>query len=314
MFSREIPVIGNSHLVDFLNKLVVDDKLPTALLLAGPAMVGKSTILGNVTQRVVCTEGIICGHCSGCTIGIGNHPDILRLGASEEESLRKGISNLLKRINERPVLGNKLIVLLENIDEFSWAASPLLLKALEDAPSFVIFFLTAEKLEAVLPTIRSRSLVRYVAPISARELKEQVIKKGIMADSQTTANGVDLIDKIVMLAGGRPGLAIRLLKDGAMREKYEVWQKTLSNMSSLTVGERSLFAETIDKSGEGGEVINLLQSLLREQTARTASGEKGQNSNFKNFLGTIRRSREATAMFKANVPQRLVLEYVFFNQ
>ncbi|MDO8512226.1 MAG: AAA family ATPase [bacterium] len=313
-------IIGNSALVDFLNKLVDADKMPTSVLLAGPAMVGKSTILDSVAQRIICVDGTICGHCSGCTIGTINHPDVLRLGASEEESLRKGISNLLKRIHQKPVLGKKLIVFLENIDEFYWASSPLLLKALEDAPSFVIFFLTAENLEAVLPTIRSRSMVRYVGPIGAIALKEQLSRqfvargKQVPPSSQTAVNDVDLIDQIVSLAGGRPGLAIRLFEDSVLREKYGSWRANLLNMPNLTVGERSQFAETIDKAGEGKEVMNLLQSLLRERLAEDAIVKKVRIGSFKNFLGTIRRSREATAMFKANIPQRLVLEYVFFNQ
>lgn len=314
MIAQETPIIGNAALVEFLNKLVTSDKLPTALLLTGPAMVGKTTILEHVARKIVCREGNVCGNCPGCAIGVANHPDVLRLGASEEETLRKGISHLLKRIHEKPVLGKKLIVFLENIDEFSWAATPLLLKALEDAPTFVVFFLTAEKMDAVLPTIRSRCLVRNVVPISALELKEKVASIAIAGGSQTAVNDVDLTNKIVMLAGGRPGLAIRLFEDAAIREKYELWQKTLSNMENLTVGERSMFAEAIDKAGEGREVINLLQSLLRERVAQTANNGRLPAGNFKNFLGTIRRSREAVAMFRANVPPRLVLEYVFFNQ
>ncbi len=320
-------IIGNTALVSFLNKLVDADKMPTAVLLAGPAMVGKATILESIAKRIICTERTVCGKCAGCLVGVGNHPDVLRLGPSEEESLRKGISNLLKRIYQKPVLGNKLIVFLENIDEFHWASSPLLLKVLEDAPTFVIFFLTAENLDAVLPTIRSRSMVRLVSPIDQKTFKEELSQRFAVGEmhelpqagevspsSQTGVNGVDLIDQIVSLAGGRPGLALRLFGDSELREKYKSWRANLSNMSDKTIGERSQFAETIEKAGDGKEVINLLQSLLRDRVAEVAMTEKEHIANSKNFFGTIRRSREATAMFKANIPQRLVLEYVFFNQ
>lgn len=311
-------VIGNTDLVTFLNNLTDRDKLPTAVLLVGPAMVGKTTILENIAKKIICTDGEkdICGQCSGCAIGVANHPDVLRLGASEEDSLRKEISSLLKRIHEKPVMAKKIIVFLENIDQFSWAASPLLLKALEDAPEFVVFFLTAESAEAVLPTIRSRCMTRYAGPVNSSLLKERLLDKNavLVAHSQTSANDVDLTSQVVLSAGGRPGLALRLLDDGVLREKYDYWRKVLMNMANLPIGERAQFAETIDKTGEGKEVISLLQSLLRYQIFQEGTGNAVKNTSRKKILGTIRRSREAMAMFRANIPQRVVLEYVFFNQ
>jgi len=322
MSLNEKIIIGNAKLVNFLSGLASTDKLPTALLLTGPVMVGKTTILENLAKHIVCDKGESCGICPGCVIGLDNHPDVLRQAPSEEESLRKGISTLLKRIYEKPVMAKKLIVFLENIDQFSWAAAPLLLKVLEDAPSFVTFFLTAENLESVLPTIRSRCLVRQVAPVSAVELKTQLRNQPATIDknekisseigSQIPRDDVDLIEQIVPLSGGRPGLAKRLLESADLREKYLLWHRTLEKMQTLTIGERSQFAETIEKADEGKDVLNLLQSLLRERAFNAPNEKTNQKEKLKNVLTTIRRSREALAMLKANIPQRLALEYVFF--
>lgn len=311
-------IIGNAGLVSFVKDLVDFGNLPTAILLAGPPMIGKTKILESVAIRILCENGSGCGSCMSCKLGTINHPDVLRQVSGEEESLRKGISALVKRLNQSPVISKNTVVFLENIDVFSREAAPLLLKALEDSPSFVKFFLTASSLDVVLPTIRSRCMIRQVFPLERKDLQkiifsEVVEKTDSGSDSQTGANDVDLNKRITNVSGGRPGLMIRLIGDAVMRDKYFGWYDFIRKMPLSTTGEKSMFASEIEKSDNARELLSLYQYLLREEVkALSCGGEKVVDWPLKSVVHGLKKSREAVAMIKANVPQRLVLEYVIF--
>ena len=77
----------NRNIWDWLRRQV--DRLPHAVLIQGPAGVGKLALAEQLATRLLCeaptSEGEACGRCEGCRwVGSGNHPDLRRL---EPESI-----------------------------------------------------------------------------------------------------------------------------------------------------------------------------------------------------------------------------------
>lgn len=64
------------------------------------------------------------------------------------------------------------VVLIDSLDELTKAASNALLKLLEEPPEKTLFLLVAHQLSNVLPTIRSRSRVEKMRPLSISELRD----------------------------------------------------------------------------------------------------------------------------------------------
>lgn len=304
-------IIGHADIIDFFNRIIVADNFPSAVLMAGPPMVGKTTIAEQVARRLLCANNNNCGQCASCLTQLDSHSDVLQYelpqkdGDTEETSQRKVLSSLLQRVYQRPVIGKYLVVILKQVDEYNIFTSQVLLKFLEDSPAYAKFIITASSIDAVLPTIRSRSLLKQVYPLSVKNLKDELIVLSRNDPSMASGNNDDTISRVALLSGGRPGLAMRLMADEQLFQRYNQWYDKLFLLSRMTIGERSAFADEIDKQGAALEIIILLQNIMREKII-ASDGEK-------NMTTTLRRSRETALMIKANVPARLALEYLFFT-
>lgn len=304
-------IIGHADLIDFFNRIVVAENFPSAVLLAGPPMVGKTVIAEQIARKLLCENKSHCGLCASCLMRLDSHPDVLQYESpqkdseADETSQRKVLSALLQRVYQRPAVGKYLVIILKQVDEYNVFTSQVILKFLEDSPTYAKFIITAGSMDAVLPTIRSRSLVKQVFPLSSHGLRGELMALSLNGTSIVSSNNNDTISRVATLSGGRPGLAMRLMADEQLFQRYDQWYKKLFLLSQMTIGERSAFADEIDKQGAVSEIIVLLQSIMREKIV-TSDGVK-------NIITALRRSRESVVMMKANIPARLALEYLFFT-
>ena len=77
---RFTDIIGNSETIKVLRSMVDTDRIPHALLLAGPAGIGKMNMARAMVSYINCehpVDGDSCGHCPSCRrMELGNNPDI----------------------------------------------------------------------------------------------------------------------------------------------------------------------------------------------------------------------------------------------
>lgn len=238
---------------------------PSAALLIGPDGIGKRTLAEETAARLL-----------GVTHGsLAAHPDVLRPRLHEQERVRDALVTLLFHAHARPIAAPVRVLLLEDIDRLSVPAQALLLKTVEDAPSSTRVFLTAQYRARVLIQLRSRVPPRTLAPVSDDELRA-----GLRAEGRDAR----LVEHILPLAGGRPGLAHRLLDDATIRALYEAWGETLQHRTPPELREVA----------QAEAFLTFVASRLR--AAPTAAG--------------IRRLRDGAAMLRQHVPVEVVLEYV----
>jgi len=147
--------------------------------------------------------------------------------------------------------------------------------------------------------------VKQVSPLSTVDLQRELVALSQGKSSMASTGNNDTISRVALLSGGRPGLAMRLMADEQLFQHYDQWYGKLFLLSDMTIGERSAFADEIDKQGSALEIIILLQNIMREKIVASGAG--------RNITTALRRSRESVAMIKANVPARLALEYLFFT-
>src|SRR5207244_8169182 len=98
-----------------------------------------------------------------------------------------------------PHKGSRRIFLIDHVDRANDQAANSLLKTLEEPPPHLILIMTAENAYDLLPTIRSRAVPFYFAPLSREEMLR-------FAEARV----LDHPEKRIALAGGSPGLAVSI--------------------------------------------------------------------------------------------------------
>ena len=134
-------------------------RAPHAILLEG----GETDALAAwISAAAVCTNAQKrpCGECAGCKKAFGGiHPDIHTASGSgaarsfHVEEIRFIRSDVYKRPNE----ALRKVYILRGAQDMSREAQNALLKILEEPPQDLLFILTCDNVNALLPTVRSRT-------------------------------------------------------------------------------------------------------------------------------------------------------------
>jgi DNA polymerase-3 subunit delta' len=191
-------------------------RLPHAVLLVGPAGVGKTAFSEQLAALLLCEsmspELSACGQCQACRwLDAGNHPDFRRVAPDGDEEPEEGVVEKTKKrsaanikidqIRELEAFvfvgshrdGNR-VVLITEADAMNPAAANALLKILEEPPSSVYFILVSSKTKSLLPTIRSRCRVIPFGPPDAAAAAAWLAGAGLEKQAARYLN----------LAGGAP--------------------------------------------------------------------------------------------------------------
>jgi DNA polymerase-3 subunit delta' len=282
-YNRAMPwdLIGHRWAVDVLRQHVVSGRMRHAYLLTGPEGVGKRTLALRFAQALSCSSppaaGEMCGTCRACRlIPRQVHPDLHVIMRGEGETLIKidAIRALQRYLALAPLEGRWRIALLVGIHEASQEAQNALLKTLEEPAAQVILLLTAATMESVLPTIASRCEVIALRPLGREELAEGLGARDGSAEDARFLSAV---------AGGRPGVALRLAAEPGRLERRA---RLLDDLQLLLASNRvDQFAYVHDLVASGREVeletkrretIEVLEtwlSLMRDAMLRAHSAE-----------------------------------------
>ncbi len=209
-----------------------DGRLPHALLLSGPAGLGKQDFAGRFSRAILCDsplqDGSACGNCRGCTLmQAGSHPDYL-LVAPEEEGKGIGI-NAVRELARFQALksqyGRQRVIQLQPADALNPNSANALLKTLEEPAGDTLLLLSTDRPMALLPTIRSRCQQVVFRPISTPDAQTL----GWMKQQGVSTSP----DELLQIAGGAPLLALALERDGIL----ELQEELLADFSSLAQGK-----------------------------------------------------------------------------
>ncbi len=102
------------------------------------------------------------------------------------------------------------VVLVPYADQLNPSSSNALLKILEEPPERVYFLMAASAAERVLPTIRSRSFLQAVPPLTPERVEAFLQSRGFEAQVAREASARSL---------GRPGAALRLAAPQAIEAR-----------------------------------------------------------------------------------------------
>ncbi len=185
------------------------ERLPHALLLQGPAGLGKHEFALRLAATLLCTQPkaeTACGHCHNCQLlAAGTHPD-LKLVMPEED--RRGIViDQIRALGSflalRPHTAARKVAVLSPADSMNLNAANSLLKILEEPPLGSVLLLVASQPARLPATIRSR----------CQRLAFQVPERGLALNWLKGREGGDAAAALLDEAGGAPLLALARVRD-----------------------------------------------------------------------------------------------------
>lgn len=209
---------------------IASGRLPHAVLLAGPAGLGKLDLAREMAAVLLClqagpeassndTNPMACGHCRSCQLfRSGAHPDFRYLSfipKEKSEELRTVIivdqvRDLIASMQLTNSLSPRKVALVYPADAMNRNAANALLKTLEDPAGELVLLLVAHDASRLPATIRSRCQAIYLrppAPVVALEWLQQAA----LVDRPSA-------ELALRAAAGSPLQAEGLIKQGRVKE------------------------------------------------------------------------------------------------
>lgn len=284
---------GNRGIADSLFRMAAENRLPQTLLFAGPAGIGKATLARLLAAGINCDRGPArpCGECSTCLrilaadlsrgeyrkqleeraklpaskraespLIVSTHPDFLifppdgPLRMIQIEQARR----LRQAARYNPSEGRRRVFVIDRADRANPEAANALLKTLEEpAPSLTVILL-AENPYELLPTIRSRSIPFYFAPLASDEIERFLaMREEIPAGERGRA---------AAWSGGSPGRAVALDVEAFIRRREAMLTLLRVSLGAVEfarlAGEMESFART--SAADFDQTAEMLYSLLRD--------------------------------------------------
>jgi len=205
-------------------------RLPHAMLFAGPAGVGKALLAQAIAQSLLCGapdgQGTPCGVCRHCQLlRAGTHPDLRWVEPDPESKSGEIRIEQIRRLTEGANLtaqsGGYKPVLLRPADRMTPGAANSLLKTLEEPSSGSLLILVTDHPSRLLPTIRSRCQL-FNFPLPPRQQAIQWLKGQVQGGEAET---------LLHLAGGAPLKALALDDPELLARRQEMLQEFLQLVS-----------------------------------------------------------------------------------
>jgi DNA polymerase-3 subunit delta' len=315
-----------------LERLLSDRaRLPHALLVHGPAGIGKAEFARALAAGALCESprnGLACEACASCHwFSQGNHPDFREVvpeAAMEDEEEAQADSgkpdkakSLVIKIDQVRAVADFIalsthragyrVLLLNPAESMQPAAANALLKTLEEPPAHTLIVMVSDRIARLLATIRSRCrLLALPMPPRAEAL------------AWLEAQGVERAESALASAGGAPLLA----RDLAQPEEAELRRRLLGELAKPSGADALTFAATVDR-GSVERIVHWMQTWVHDLVrARLAGGvrhhvdfapaiqARARNADLPALLALDRELAEARRLAAHPLNARLVAEHL----
>lgn len=202
-------IIGHNNALEVLSRMVSQQNLPHAMLFVGPESVGKMTVAQRLVKQALDYQGDLAAHPDVHTLERLVDP---KTEKKKTQISVKQVRELTAKVAMSSMMGGLKVVFIEEAEKLSTAGANALLKTLEEPKGDTLFVLRASTPDQLPATIVSRCQVLRFSIVARDVLIEGLKKLGYGATDATAAAARSL---------GRPGRAIRYLKDSVYQSELE---------------------------------------------------------------------------------------------
>ena len=246
-------ILGNQKIKEKLKKSINEDKILHSYLFIGIEGIGKKLIAKEFAKAILClNEEKYCNNCKSCIeFDSNNNPDFLYIEPDGNNIKIEQIREMQKKIQEKPIISQKKVYILNDADKMTQEAQNCLLKTLEEPPEFAIIILIGSNENAFLSTIKSRCMIIHFEPVSNVEISNYLQKN--YGTENINNDTLDIFE-------GSIGKAIKL-KD--KQEEYSKIKNIIDNLEKTDLIEIVNQSEILYKSKEEiTEFLDYINILL----------------------------------------------------
>jgi DNA polymerase-3 subunit delta' len=280
---------GHEAALRAIGHWIAAEQAPHALLLAGPPNVGKTTLATDLAAGLLCLDSDParrpCWSCIACRkIERGVHPDVRRLvpdgpGGQIRIAAARALGAELALL---PAEGRRRIAIVSSAERVNEDAQNALLKTLEEPPADVVIALCASDEEPILPTVRSRCVRLYLAPLGPRELTALLVEREA-ADPARAA-------RIARLAAGRPGVAFVL---AAQPDLERTLGRVARRLLDLTGADRRTRLGAARELLADGTILAGIDDMAETARSGASTGRGAQDAAADNAMSATISTAEA---------------------
>ena len=243
-------IIGNQRVKEELTKIIEEKKVLHSYMFVGVEGIGKQMIAKRFAQMILCTnEGRKgCNTCKSCIeFTSNNNPDFLYIEPDGNNIKIEQIRYLQRKIQEKPIISNRKVYIINDADKMTTEAQNCLLKTLEEPPEYSTIILIGTNQNLFLNTIKSRCMIISFKPIEAELIKKYLEEKYEM---------FNISSNMLETFQGSIGKAI-ILKD--KKEQYEKIEMMIKNLDKKDIIDILNLGEEIYKSKD--DIIEILEYI-----------------------------------------------------
>ena len=232
-------IIGNEAIKNTLVKSIKTNQITHSYLMIGIPGIGKKLLAKEYAKIILSSNDII------------NNPDFLCIEPDGNSIKIDQIRNLQEEIQEKPIISNKKVYIIDDADLMTKEAQNCLLKTLEEPPKFAVIILIGSNENAFLPTIKSRCMILHFNRLSDSEIKSYLQKQ---------YNELSVTQSMLDIAGGSIGRAINL-KD--KQEDYSKVEEIINNLDKKDLIDIVQASEILYKSKENiNDILDYINIIL----------------------------------------------------
>lgn len=265
-----------------LLSVYAQDRLPHALLLAGPSGLGKNNFAKQFAQYVFCVDSNkikheqACQQCSSCRLVLaGTYPDLLFISPEEDSKNIKidQIRQVIHTLSQTAQRDNYQIVILSPAEYLNTEAANALLKTLEEPSGKVLLLLVSHHPQSLPMTLLSRCQKITFTPHST-----QLITEWLAHEVKKENLAVDDIPLLLKSAYGAPLQAINLIT----QDYFNIRDRLLLDLISILFQKSNPIASATEFLKSDFDILlqaffSLTLDLLRLQLKIPASALTNQD-------------------------------------